>query len=365
MASIRKRTSKSGSTTYAVDIRLKGCPAQRASFKRLTDAKKWAQATEAAIREGRYFKTREAQRHTLTDMVVRYISSEVPKRKNQADRIREVQRWSSELGYLALADVTPDRIAGVRDKMLAEITSRGSTRSPATVNRYLAALSHCFTIAVKEWGWLEDNPVRNVTKLKEPRGRIRFLSEDEVINGQFVEGELTRLLRTCKASDNTYLYPVMVLALSTGARRGEITGLQWKDVDLQRGRITLYDTKNGETRVVSVAGHALELLKQHAKVRPINTALLFPGKVKRDQPMDLRTPWETALQKAGVTDFRFHDLRHSAASYLAMNGASLAEIAETLGHKTLVMVKRYAHLSEAHNAGVIAKLDKRLFGGDA
>jgi len=124
----------------------------------------------------------------------------------------------------------------------------------------------------------------------------------------------------------------------------------------------LHDTKNGERRVVPVVGKALELLKDHAKVKRSDTSLLFPSKVDSQKPMDLRAPWKAALTKAGIEDFRFHDLRHSAASYLAMNGASLAEIAEVLGHKTLQMVKRYAHLSEAHTAGVVERMNKSIFG---
>jgi len=155
----------------------------------------------------------------------------------------------------------------------------------------------------------------------------------------------------------------VVLALSTGMRQGEILGLRWPAVDLTAGRITLHETKNDERRVVPLASKALELLKSHAKVRRLDTDLLFPGKVKHSVPMDLRTPWETALKKAGIEDFHFHDLRHSCASYLAMNGASLAEIAEVLGHKTLAMVKRYAHLSEAHTAGVVSRMNAKIFGG--
>ena len=125
----------------------------------------------------------------------------------------------------------------------------------------------------------------------------------------------------------------------------------------------MHETKNGERRLVPLAGPALALLREHAKVRPIDTALLFPGKVKRHEPMDLRAPWLAALKAAEIDDFRFHDLRHSAASYLAMNGASLAEIAEVLGHKTLQMVRRYAHLSEAHTAGVVERMNAAIFGG--
>jgi integrase len=144
-------------------------------------------------------------------------------------------------------------------------------------------------------------------------------------------------------------------------RQGEIMGLTREDVDLHQGRATLHETKNGERRVVPLTGKVLELLKENAKVRRLDTNLLFPGK-NPQKPVDLRAPWEAALKKVGIEDFRFHDLRHSAASYLAMNGASLAEIAEVLGHKTLQMVKRYSHLSEAHTAGVVARMNERIFG---
>jgi integrase len=360
MASIRKRTNKDGSTSYRVDIRLKGHPAERATFKRLTDAKAWAQDTESAIRDGRYFKTRESQKHTLGELIDRYIQDVLPtKPKQSASQKQQLEWFKAEIGAHTLADVTPAKIVECRDKLLTEESLKiGKTRAPATVVRYLAALSHAFTIAVNEWGWLDDSPMRKVKKPALPRGRVRFLSEDTTDG---IAGERTRLLKTCEESCNPYLYPVVVLALSTGMRQGEIMGLTWEDVDLHQGRATLHETKNGERRVVPLSGKALELLKVHAKVRRLNTSLLFPGK-NPQKPMDLRAPWEAALKKADIEDFRFHDLRHSAASYLAMNGASLAEIAEVLGHKTLQMVKRYSHLSEAHTAGVVARMNARIFG---
>ena len=140
--------------------------------------------------------------------------------------------------------------------------------------------------------------------------------------------------------------------------------LTWDVFDLSLGRAILHETKNGERRAVAITGHALEVLKELNKVRRIDCNLLFPAKESTPQkPMDLRSPWETAVKIAELQDFHFHDLRHSAASYLAMNGASLAEIAEVLGHKTLQMVKRYAHLSEGHTARVVASMNDKIFGG--
>ena len=353
MATIQERQSSDGKVRYRVQVRLKGHPVQTATFERKTDAKQWAQDIESAIRHGRHFKDSEAKRHTLAELIDRYVELVAPTLKSGHDRERHLERWKAELGHLVLADVSPAKIAEVRDKLLSEPTVRGEHRNPATVVRYLATLSHALSIASKEWGWVYDNPVLKVRKPKEPRGRVRFLSDEE----------RDRLLNACKQSHNPVLYPVVVLALSTGMRHGEILRLTWDDVDLALGRITLHETKNDERRVVPLTGHALDVMKDYARVRRLDTKLVFPSKAAASQkPMDIRRPWETAVQKAGIVDFRFHDLRHSCASYLAMNGASLAEIAEVLGHKTLQMVRRYAHLSEAHTTNVVRSMNEKIFG---
>jgi len=353
MALIEKRTSADGKTSYRVRVRIKGHPEESETFKRKTDADKWAQNTESAIREGRHFKTTEAKRHTLAELIDRYCRDVMPTKKRAKSQAQQLGWWKAEIGSYTLADVSPSLIAECRDKLGREITIRKKIRSPASVVRYMSALSHAFTIAVKEWGWLEDTPMRKVSKPKESRGRVRFLSDDE----------REVLLKVCKKSSNPYLYPVVVLALSTGMRQGEIMSLTWDVVDLNRGRAILHETKNDERRAVAITGHALEQIKELSRVRRIDSNLLFPSKdTKLPKPMDLRTPWRTAVKNAGLEDFKFHDLRHSAASYLAMNGASLAEIAEVLGHKTLQMVKRYSHLSEGHTARVVESMNSKIFG---
>src|SRR5262245_39071439 len=221
----------------------------------------------------------------------------------------------------------------------------------STVRRYLAVLSHAFTVAVQEWEWVPENPFLKVSKPKEPRGRVRFLSEDE----------RQRLLDSCQVSRNSSLYTIVVLALSTGARRGELLSLHWSDVDLKRGMLTFRKTKNGETRAVPLTGYALEVLAHHTKIRRPDTTLVFPERTGT-RPMSIREAWKFAIQRAGITNFRFHDLRHSAASYLAMGGASLTEIAEVLGHKTLQMTKRYTHLTESHTRGVVERMNQTIFG---
>lgn len=349
MATIVERTGRDGRPAYTVTVRLKGYPHQTATFDRKTDAKRWTQQTEAAIREGRHFKTVEAKRHTLAELVDRYIRDIAPGLKTADMRKAHLLWWRTEIGDHVLADVTPSLLIERRDKLARGHTRRGQ-RSPSTVNRYMDAGSHAFTIAVREWQWIEENPFSKISSLKEPPGRVRFADDDE----------RTRLLAACKAH-SAELYAIVVLALSTGARRGEILSLTWKDVDFTRRTLILHETKNGERRALPLQGHALTLVRDLAKVRRIDTDLLFPGTKDPKRPLVIGNIFNAAVARAGIENFHFHDLRHSAASYLAMNGATIPEIAGVLGHKTLQMVKRYAHLSDQHTARVVERMNAAIF----
>ena len=351
MATIGKRVTADGKTRYQVKIRLHGHPVQTATFRTKTDAKRWAQDTESSIRHNRYFQVLESRRHTVADLIDRYTRDVGPRRPKGEKKVSSMLRlWREELGPYTLADATPAMIAEVRDKLAAGKTHRGGKRKPATCNRYLGVLSHVFTIAVKEWGWVESNPVFKVQRFPEPRGRVRFLSDDE----------RERLLAVCRASSDQRLYPLIVCALCTGARAGELLKLRWPDVDLQRGVAVFHETKNNERRAVPISGPALDALLERRKIRRVDTDLVFPSKT--GLPKFPQRAWEQALEAAEIDDFRFHDLRHSAASYLAMSGATLAEIAEVLGHKTLAMVKRYSYLTEQHTSRVVARMTRRFFG---
>ena len=248
----------------------------------------------------------------------------------------------------ALASLTPARIVEVRDRLPAGDTLSGKPAAAGTVKTYLAVLSKALTVAMTEWFWLDDNPCRRVPRPIEPRGRVRFLSGEE----------RSRLLAACHTSREERLYPLVLLALATGARRGELLSLRWRDIDLARGVAFLHQTKNRERRSVPVTGEAFDVLKARAKVRRIDTDLVFANRDGRARFP--QWPWTVALREAELEDFRFHDLRHTAASYLAMSGATLAELAEVLGHKTLAMVKRYAHLTEAHTRGVVERMTSRF-----
>jgi integrase len=352
MAMIEKRKGKEGTISYRARVRVKGRPTQSKTFARLTDAKRWAAKTESDLRDGKHFPGHEAQKHTFSDLVERYIAEVLPHKKPKLayEQTTQLKWWSRELGAYRLSELTPAIIIEARSKLIKEETPRGGLRSPASANRYLSALSHAYNIAVDEWEWCDESPVRRVKKFREPRGRTRFLSMEE----------LKALLATCRKSKCTYLPLVVTLAVSTGMRQGEILGLTWDTVNLKEGYLVLLETKNGTQRRVPLHGEALELFKQHNKVRRIDSPLVFPG-TNPKKPKDIRSAFEYARDQAKLEDFRFHDLRHSAASYLAMSGATTRDIAEVLGHKTLQMVKRYSHLADSHTSEVVAKMNEKVF----
>lgn len=363
MATIEKRVSANGTTTYRAKVRKHGHPIRTKTFTRLTDARTWARQLEAKIDKGQTIPDQEVSKKTVADAIDRYLRDVLPyqsRNKNAKNKTRLLQWWRDEYGTYSLAAFTPAAIAEGRDKLRRTwYTRKGKKgteikreRTPRTVNTYLIALSSVMTTARDEWMWIESNPVAKVKKLTEARGRVRFLSDDE----------RKRLLTECKASPSKTLYPVVALALSTGMRQGEVLGLTWDRVDLKRGRIVLEETKNGERRSVPLVGHAADTLREYRRTRRrVDTPLVFPD-ATGERPTEVRMAWRNAVKRAELEDFRFHDLRHSAASYLAMNGATLTEIAEVLGHKTLAMVKRYSHLTEQHTSDVVERMNNGIFG---
>lgn len=354
MAVIEERKTKDGDVTYRVKIRLKGHKPQEATFKRKTDAKNWANSTEAAIREGRHFKCAEAKKRTVAELIDKYIATVLPHKSDsmKASQTNQLAWWKSKAGYYVLADFTPQIIGSLREELANGSTNRGEKRTNATVNRYLAALSHALSVAADEWEWLETNPMLKIKRHTESQGRVRYLDDDERL----------KLLETCKQSSNKQLYAIVVIALSTAMRKSEILNLKRRDVFLKEGFVILDKTKNKARRRVPIIGHAHDVLFNQLKIARLDSDYIFPSKDGK-KPIEIKRPWEVAISKAGIDDFRFHDLRHSAASYLAMNGASNRDLMEILGHKTLQMTSRYSHLSNSHVSSVVGSMNDKIFGG--
>lgn len=222
--------------------------------------------------------------------------------------------------------------------------SRGR-RSGATCNRYLTCLGSLYKWARRRRltprGFI--SPTRGIERHPDAVNRVRYLSDEE----------RDRLLKVCRISTWPMLYALVLAAITTGARKGELLSLTWRDIDFARGIAYIDTSKNGEPRVLPLTANLLAELARHRRgpERPVFESAKHPGR-----PMQFEAAWRRAVANARVEDFRFHDCRHTAASYLAQSGASLLEIADVLGHKQLAVVKRYAHLSVNSKATLIERV---------
>jgi len=304
-----------------------------------------------------------AQSTTLADAVDQYL---LAYRGRDSNRLHRLKAWVRMMGERPLAAITPEEIEDALSRLASEPArvfvgrdadgnrifrrKKGNgLRAGATVNRYHVALSGLYTWARKNRLLARnfDSPARHVEKRPEPRGRVRFLKDDE----------RERLLAACRGSSWPRLYLLALMALSTGARRGELLALRWCDLDLERGEATLHDTKNGDPRVLVLLPQVLdELAKFAPKDAAVSAALVFRSRLRPSQPFSFKTAWLEAVDAAELRDFHFHDLRHTCASYMAQHGASLLEIADTLGHRTLKMVQRYSHLSTDSRRRLVARV---------
>lgn len=306
------------------------------------DAQTYLGKVIAEIREGKFFDIRKDQQITFEHLFSRYIkeySSNHHKGGTQQRHKTSSKHLLPFFGTNLLREITPELIQRY-------VSSRKAQKiANATVNRELALLKHCFSIAIK-WGWTRDNPVKRIEMLREPKGRVRFLSDDE--------------RRSLFAVLPWYIRPIVLFAMHTGMRKSEILNLQWSQVS-QKGRcIVLEDTKNNERRSVPLNNTAMLVLEEVGKIRRLDIPYVFYNPLTGDRWKDVQHAFLRACKVANVKDFRFHDLRHTAASYLVMSGVDLTTVKEILGHKTIEMTLRYAHLTPEHKVNAAKVLDLAL-----
>ena len=216
-----------------------------------------------------------------------------------------------------------------------------------TINRELTCLKRMFSLAIK-WGDAKFNPVKEIDFLEEPPGRTRSLSEEEA----------QKLIQNaCK-----HLQPVIITALNTGMRLSEILSLKWNQVHIDNviePYLELTVTKNNRKRFIPLNRDMVDLLKHLLEMDKEESEYVFLGKQKKPLKC-IKTPFGNAMKKAGIKDFRFHDLRHTFASHYVMSGGDLISLKEILGHSTLKMVERYSHLASAYRTKMINKLNGKF-----
>jgi len=235
-----------------------------------------------------------------------------------------------------LDEITPHLIEKFKSDRIADV-------APATVNRHLACLKSLFNKAIAWNKFKGVNPVRGVKLFKENNQRLRFLEREEI----------NKLLSVC----NKNLRAIVIVALNTGMRRGEILGLRWRDLDIKRSVIYLHNTKNGEKRELPINEQVkTELIR--VRKNPLSEYIFC--KQDGSHMGDIKKSFLTALRKSGIKDFHFHDLRHTFASQLVMSGADLNTTRELLGHKSIQMTLRYSHLSPNHKQRAVDILGRRI-----
>lgn len=254
------------------------------------------------------------------------------------ERYRILQISNSFLGEMEVREITSVHIAKYRDTRLVAINAKThAVISQATVRLEMSLLSNFFDIARIEWGIAGDNPVKNVRKPKTSPGRDRRLSAREE----------RLILRYCANYSNHELYSIVVLALETAMRQGEILGLRWENVNLKTRIAHLPETKNGSKRDIPLSVKAKDVL--------MRVGIKSSGNVFNYSNHGLKTTWRVMLMKIGIQDLHFHDLRHEAVSRLFELGTlDMMEVAAISGHKSLSMLKRYTHLRAQK---LVTKLD--------
>lgn len=330
MATISKRANG-----YQVQIRRRGYPNLSKVFDTKRKADAWARKIEAEMDSGQFVDQTEAEQTILGELLKRYLNEVTQMKKSakvEAGRILRILN-EEKICLYKLTAITSKVIAGYRDKRLLEVTG-------SSVNRDLSIFSHVFTTANREWGFSLTNPVQTIRKPRENPARERRLRADEEAR-LFAELEPSvrnqNGLYEAGGTRNQWIKPLVIFAIETGMRRGEILSLKWDNVDLTRRVVRILDSKNGEGRSVPLTKNATALLQGLPRSND--------GRVFATTTEAVKLAFPRAVKRAGIDDLHFHDLRHEAVSRLFEKGLNVMEVASVSGHKTLQMLKRYTHLS--------------------
>ncbi len=364
------------SGSWKAIIRRKGAKPLFKTFKRKTDAEVWARNIEGQIDRGEHRPEAKGAGLSFAELWKAFCADDVdglPSQSATQQKVMpgKVKFWLDAFGYVLLRELTPELIDDAVDllKQKRIISTAGNDHgqiSPSTVRKYLSDLGTVFKYAVTK-RFIRETPMRQVHGKPEANDeRVRILTDDERV----------KLLAACDISQTPELPITVRLALNTGLRKSELFNLTWERVNttdrakryqadglpfvIPRRHILVEITKNGHPRLMPLNDDAAEALASWMRTQPIDAkALVFPSRETPRKPLDIDRPWETALRRAEVTDFRWHDMRHCFASELIMSGASVAQVAKLTGHRDLKSLMRYSHLSPEHSHELVARLGRK------
>lgn len=334
MANLRKVVTQQG-TSWKVDYYDPQGRRIKKRFKKKAEAEAYLAKVVSSIKEEKYediFDKKKTAPIVFDELAYHYVEIYRHQRSFHNFKKQIVQTLREAFGPRRLSQITYLDLEKHRNARKATPTWLGKTRSDARVNRELAVLKHMLNKAV-EWGMLEISPFKRGKRLmfKENNHSLRFLSE----------AEIEALLAACPP----HLRPIVETALLTGMRKEELLSLKWEQIN--HGLIHLSKTKSGNPRHLPISGRLVEILQQLRQQNHLKSSYAFCDAQGR-RFNSVKRSFATACRKAGITNFRFHDLRHTFASHLIMRGAGLKTVQELLGHSDIKMTMRYAHLSPGH-----------------
>lgn len=339
MASIHRHRDK-----YQVRVRRKGLPTITKTFHKLSDAKEWANHQERQADRGELGPDRKVlETITMADLVTRYRDTILPGKKGgSVEAIMLTAFLRHPICKKRLSDLTATDFMKWKDEKLTATATRKAITAKS-VKRLLSPIQRMFELAMTEW----EIPLR-----ENPLSRLRLKVIDNKRQRRLREGELGRLLEAGKKTRNPLIVPIIMFALETAMRRGEILALRIRDVDLERHSATVRESKNGYSRTIPLSSAAVAILTD-AIGRMGNDEKTKNGRLFPTTPIALRLAWDRLTKRAGIEDLNFHDLRHEAISRLFELGLTVPEVASISGHRDMRMLFRYAH---ANHASIRVKL---------
>ncbi len=349
MAKVIKRIGKKG-VAWVVDYFTPEGKRKRKFFDLKKDAEDYLSKVKVSLKEGRYhdvFDVKKESLVTFSELADKYVENYRTQRCFQDLKRYLVEEYRREFGHLKLSQITFLDLETYRNRRKATPTRAGKPRSDATVNREMSTLRHMLNKA-NEWDMLEINPFTKGFRLmlKENNHRLRFLTDSEI----------EALLRACDElkTYTPHLRPIVETALLTGMRRGELLGLKWEQI--RNSFIYLTETKSGKARQIPINNRLAELFQGVRRENHLKSPYVFCGP-DGQRFKEVKHSFTSACRKAGIVGFRFHDLRHTFASQLVMRDISLKAVQELLGHASLVMTMRYAHLSKGKLKAAVSVLN--------
>lgn len=346
MATFSQRKYKDGSKAWIAWVRVKGFEPATRSFPTKHEAKGWADKLEAELRSKRKSVRSDLTKLTIAQLAREYLDDPETKALRTYDGLAIlVAWWVNHFGGERVLDFGVLRLREARSKLQPG-------RAAGTVNRHLSAMRSCWNWARASGLVPQDRLWPSRLMLTEPKGRTRFLADDE----------LARLLEA-SAAYSPLMHAAVVVSIACGVRQSELLRLKWADVDFERQRLRVMLSKNDEARSVYLPAAAIVALKPLKRATVIGPQIFIDAQGKPIEKSWIEYRWKAIRDAAKLHDFKWHDLRHSCASFLAQSGANLLEIGSVLGHKSTAITKRYAHLIEGAPVTGHTKLDGKLGGG--